>query len=132
MDVQNTTGATATAGAAKTAAADKSLNYDAFLQLLIAQMRNQDPTEPVDPTTQMAQLATFSQVEQGIKTNAKLDAMLTSSALSQADGVIGRTITSVDGFTSGEAVALTVGAEGAIAILEDGTELPLGAGVKIS
>lgn len=132
MEVQGTTGMPAVAASAKPAPADKSLNYDAFLQLLIAQMRNQDPTEPVDPTTQMAQLATFSQVEQGIKTNAKLDAMLTSSALSQADDIIGRTVTSANGATSGEAVALTVGAEGAIAILKDGTEVLLGAGVKIS
>ena len=132
MEVQGTTGTPAGAAAKTSAASKSSLNYDAFLQLLIAQMRNQDPTAPVDPTTQMAQLATFSQVEQAIKTNAKLDAMLTSSALSQADGIIGRTITSADGNTSGEAVALTVGAEGAVAILEDGTEVPLGAGVKIS
>ena len=131
MEIQGTT--PASAAATKNAApAGKSLNYDAFLQLLIAQMRNQDPTAPVDPTTQMAQLATFSQVEQAIKTNAKLDAVLTSSALAQADGIIGRTVTSADGGASGEAVALTVGADGAVAILKDGTEVPLGAGVKIS
>lgn len=134
MEVQGTAASTSPAATAatKTAASGKSLNYDAFLQLLIAQMRNQDPTDPIDPTTQMAQLATFSQVEQGIKTNAKLDAMLTSSALSQADSIIGRTVTSADGRVSGEAVALTVSAEGAVAILKDGTEVTLGAGVKIS
>jgi flagellar basal-body rod modification protein FlgD len=131
MEVQGTTAAHA-AATAKTAPAGKSLNYDAFLQLLIAQMRNQDPTDPIDPTSQMAQLATFSQVEQAIKTNAKLDAMLTSAALSQADGIIGRTVTSADGHASGEAVALTVGTDGAVAILKDGTEVPLGTGVKIS
>lgn len=131
MEIQGTTPSPA-AASAKAAPAGKSLNYDAFLQLLIAQMRNQDPTAPIDPTSQMAQLATFSQVEQAIKTNAKLDAMLTSSALAQADGIIGRTVTSADGGTSGEAVALTVGPEGAVAVLGDGTEVPLGAGVKIS
>ena len=131
MEIQGTT--PAPAPATKTSApVGKSLNYDAFLQLLLAQMRNQDPTGPVDPTTQMAQLATFSQVEQGIKTNAKLDAILTSAALSQADGIIGRTVTSADGGASGEAVAVAVGADGAVAVLGDGTEVPLGAGVKIS
>jgi flagellar basal-body rod modification protein FlgD len=130
MEIQGTT--SAPGPAAKSSAAGKSLNYDAFLKLLIAQMQNQDPTNPVDPTTQMSQLATFSQVEQAIKTNAKLDAMLTSSALAQADGIIGRTVTSADGARSGEAVALTVTAEGAMAILQDGTKVALGAGVKIS
>jgi flagellar basal-body rod modification protein FlgD len=126
--------AASAAGNAQATPAPKksSLDYDAFLQLLLAQMRNQDPTNPVDPTTQLAQLATFSQVEQAIKTNAKLDAMLTSAALAQADGVIGRTVTSADGGTSGEVVALTIGPDGPVAILDDGTELPIEAGVKIS
>jgi flagellar basal-body rod modification protein FlgD len=131
MDVQ----ATAPAQTAKQATETKSrsaLDYDAFLQLLIAQMRNQDPTNPMDPTEQMAQLATFSQVEQAIKANAKLDALLTSSALSQADGIIGRTVTSADGTVSGEVSALTVGADGTVAVLSDGSEVTLGSGVKIS
>lgn len=131
MEIQGTSPAPTLAPKAA-APSDKTLDYNAFLQLLLAQMRNQDPTEPVDPTTQMAQLASFSQVEQAIKTNAKLDAMLTSSALAQADGIIGRTITSASGSVSGEAVALTVGADGAVAILSDGSQVPLGAGVKIS
>lgn len=131
MDVQPTA-SKSTADATGAAARKSSLDYDAFLQLLIAQMKNQDPTNPMDPTDQMAQLATFSQVEQAIKANAKLDALLTSAALSQADGIIGRTVTSADGAAEGEAVAFTVGAGGAVAVLEDGTEVPLGAGVTIS
>ncbi len=131
MDVQATSQKPPAAQATGTASRS-SLDYDAFLQLLIAQMKNQDPTNPMDPTDQMAQLATFSQVEQSIKANAKLDALLTSSALSQADGIIGRIVTSADGAVSGEAVAFTVGTDGAVAVLENGTEVPLGAGVQIS
>src|SRR5690606_1874503 len=130
MDVQHVTTA---AGSAQTVTAKKSsLDYDAFLQLLVAQMQNQDPTNPVDPTTQMAQLASFSQVEQAIMMNARLDALLTSSALAQADGVIGRTITSADGTVSGEVVALRVATGGAVAVLEDGRQVPIVAGTEIS
>lgn len=39
------------------------LDKDAFLQLLVAQMRYQDPLEPTDNTEYIAQLATFSQLE---------------------------------------------------------------------
>src|SRR5581483_10586188 len=39
-----------------------SLDYDAFLRLLIAQMKNQDPTKPTDPSQFVAQLASFSSV----------------------------------------------------------------------
>ncbi len=132
MEVQATAAKPPAAQAAEATQSRSALDYDAFLQLLIAQMKNQDPTNPMDPTDQMAQLATFSQVEQAIKANAKLDALLTSSALSQADGIIGRLVTSADGAISGEAVAFTVGADGAVAVLEDGSEVPLGSGVTIS
>jgi flagellar basal-body rod modification protein FlgD len=37
-----------------------------FLQLLVAQMKNQDPTNPSDPTQFVTQLAQFSQLEQVI------------------------------------------------------------------
>ena len=46
-----------------------SVDYNAFLQLLIAQMKNQDPTKPMDSAQLMSQLASFSNVEQGIKIN---------------------------------------------------------------
>jgi flagellar basal-body rod modification protein FlgD len=35
-----------------------------FLQLLVAQIKNQDPTQPVDSSTFLSQLAEFSQLEQ--------------------------------------------------------------------
>lgn len=132
MDVQNVGGATSAANSTAAAAGKASLDYDAFLQLLIAQMKNQDPTNPVDPTTQLAQLANFSQVEQAIKMNARLEAVLTSSVLAQADGIIGRTITSADGAVSGEVASLTIGESGGVAVLTDGREVAIGTGVAIS
>ena len=54
-------------------------------------MKNQDPTKPMDSAQFIAQLASFSDVEQAVKTNAKLDAMMSSLALTQAEGFIGRT-----------------------------------------
>ena len=37
-----------------------------FLQLLVAQLKNQDPTTPQDPTAFVTELAQFSQVEQDV------------------------------------------------------------------
>lgn len=52
-----------TGGAAGTAAARRNeLGQDAFLQLMIAQMKNQDPTKPADATEFLGQLAQFSTV----------------------------------------------------------------------
>ena len=112
--------------------AGPSLDYDAFLRLLIAQMKNQDPTKPTDPAQFVAQLASFSNVEQGIKMNNKLDTLMTSLALSQAEGFIGRTVISEDGNIAGTVAGIRIISGGAVAILEDGRELLLGAGVTVA
>ncbi len=51
-------------------------DFDTFLTLLTAQLRNQDPLEPVDSTEFVAQLASFSAVEQQVQSNTKLDNIL--------------------------------------------------------
>ena len=108
-----------------------AVDYQSFLKLLIAEMKNQDPTKPMDSTQYVAQLATFSQVEQSVQTNTKLDQIMQSSALSQADALIGRNITSADGKTTGTVASVTLASSGLIAVLQDGTEVPVGAGVSI-
>lgn len=95
-------------------------------------MKNQDPTNPTDPAQWMGQIASFSGVEQAIQTNAKLDALMTSMALSQVDGLIGRTVTSSDGTVSGKVASVNIITGGAVAVLENGSFVPLGEGVKIS
>ena len=108
-----------------------AVDYQSFLKLLIAEMKNQDPTKPMDSTQYVAQLATFSQVEQSVQTNTKLDQIMQSSALSQADALIGRSITSADGKTTGTVTSVTLSSSGLIAVLQDGTQVPVGAGVSI-
>lgn len=108
-------------------------DYDTFLKLLVAQLKNQDPTQPMDPTQYIAQLATFSNVEQTMKTNSKLDSLMTTMALAQADGLIGRTVTSADGEITGKVKSLQVGSGGGtIAVLEDGRKVDLNAGVTVT
>lgn len=51
-------------------------NFDTFLSLLTAQLRNQDPLEPVDSTDFVAQLAQFSAVEQQVQSNNALNEIL--------------------------------------------------------
>ena len=56
--------------------ASSSSDFKTFLTLLTAQMRNQDPLKPMDSTEFVAQLASFSSVEQQIETNSKLSELL--------------------------------------------------------
>jgi flagellar basal-body rod modification protein FlgD len=129
--VAGATQTSTTQSSTTTAAAKASLDYDAFLQLLVAEMKNQDPTEPMDSTQYMAQLASFSSVEQAIQTNSKLDSLLTAQALSQADAALGHTVTSRDGTITGKVESLKITSEGLVATLDSGDTLTLGEGVTI-
>ena len=127
----NTTAAAQTASSA-TSGTNNTLDYNNFLELLVAQLKNQDPTNPSDPTAFVSQLASFSSVEQQVNTNSKLDALLTQSELSQGASIIGRTVTSADGSVSGNVAAVEITSSGVSAILANGQTLSLGAGVVIS
>lgn len=109
-----------------------TLDYDAFLKLLLAQMQNQDPMNPMDSTEYVSQLATFSNVEQGLKTNSKLDQLMVISNLTQATTMIGRTVTSSEGDVSGVVKSVRVDSSGAVAVLENGKEVAIDSGVTVA
>ena len=72
------------------------MGKDVFLQLLVAQMRYQDPGNPVDSSQMMSQTATFSQVEkleQLVNQNAS---MLVLQESATAGALVGRTATYTD------------------------------------
>ncbi len=123
---------TSSGSEATTAEKSATLNYESFLKLLVAQMKNQDPTEPMDSAQQMAQLATFSQVEQTIKTNKNFESLLQRTSLQEANSVIGRTVTSEDGKVTGVVTEVTLYNDGIVAKLDSGEKLVIGPGVKIS
>lgn len=64
---------------------NNELGKDAFLQLLVTQMKYQDPLNPNTDTEYIAQLATFSQLEQ-------LQNLTTTTTNSQAFGLVGRSV----------------------------------------
>jgi flagellar basal-body rod modification protein FlgD len=64
-------------------------NENTFLQLLVAQIKNQDPTQPVDSSTFLTQLAEFSQLEQliGIRQDvSQLDPVTGAPSTSSTTG----------------------------------------------
>lgn len=129
----STSTSTSTSTSNTTAAKSSTVDYNQFLQLLVAQLKNQDPTSPMDSTSYLSQLASFSSVEAQTNTNTKLDSLLTSSALQTADSAIGRTVTSADGTVSGVVSSVSIVSSGSpVATLADGSTITLDSGVKIS
>jgi len=97
------------------------LDKDDFLKLFVAQMQKQDPSAPMDNAQMMAQMASFSQVEQ-MSNLAKInEGVAATLGQTGAVGLIGRTVTYTDAAgavqtgpvekvsTAGGATVLTVG-----------------------
>jgi flagellar basal-body rod modification protein FlgD len=114
----STTGATtATGGASSTsssgtssassAATDPLANEGTFLQLLVAQLKNQDPSQPMDGTTFVTQLAQFSTLEQELASRKDLDAI--STDLSSTSAASGTTAASGTGTTGSSGSSSTTG-----------------------
>lgn len=73
------------------------LGRDAFLNLLVTQLRNQSPLEPQDNSEFIAQLAQFSQLENAEQSNDRLGSLLEASQLSQGAGLVGKKVSFSDG-----------------------------------
>jgi flagellar basal-body rod modification protein FlgD len=66
------TPAASTATATATSGGKITSDFNTFLKMLTVQMQNQDPLNPIDSTDYAVQLATFSGVEQQVRTNQLL------------------------------------------------------------
>lgn len=88
------------ASAATRTESQLAANFDTFLLLLTAQLKNQDPLEPMDSNEFTQQLVQFSQVEQQINSNKNLESLIAlTKARSASDAVsyLGKTLTLTDG-----------------------------------
>lgn len=65
-----------TNAASNSSANQLSANFDTFLTLLTTQLKNQDPTSPMESDKFTDQLSQFAQVEQGIQSNKNLENLL--------------------------------------------------------
>jgi flagellar basal-body rod modification protein FlgD len=108
----------------------ESLGQKDFLNLLVAQLRNQDPLNPLDNEAFVAQLAQFSTVSGISEMNqslGRLAALAGGSARSDAPGWIGRRVAAEDG-TGGTVASVGFAADGSLVLnLEGGANLPAAA-----
>jgi flagellar basal-body rod modification protein FlgD len=94
--VDGVTAATTSGSTTKKSAATLASNFDQFLSLLTTQLKNQSPLDPLDTNQFTQQLVQFSGVEQQLKTNELIEALIAnqqSSAVSTAAAFIGQKVT---------------------------------------
>ncbi len=77
----------------------KTMDKEAFLKLLVAQMSNQDPLEPMDNKDMVLQLAQFSSIEGTNNLNNNFTSFMNTNNLTVASSMIGKTVVYSDATT---------------------------------
>src|SRR5579871_803751 len=108
------------------------VSQNTFLTLLITQLKNQDPMNPQDSSQFVAQLASFSSLEQMTQVNSKMESVLENSVVS----MIGKSVTVADsttssGFAQGTVQGIVYYADGP-ALVVNGKNYPLASVQNVS
>lgn len=77
MATPSSTGTGTTSGSSTSTSSSLSVDKDMFLQLLVAQLKNQDPLSPTDSTQFVTQLAQYEQLEQSVNSGEDISAIRT-------------------------------------------------------
>lgn len=95
--VQTIAVATATTGSGAVKPPADAMGSDAFLKLLVAQLKYQDPSKPADGTALMGQTAQFQMVEKLQQLADQNTQLLSEQQASSAIALVGRTISYTEG-----------------------------------
>jgi flagellar basal-body rod modification protein FlgD len=122
--VTSSTASSTSAGTSTTSSSALNLGSSDFLKLLVTQLQNQDPLNPVSNTDFLAQLAQFSQLEAVTQLNTQFTDLLRLQDLTQGASLVGRDVIYQD-LNSGQNTHGTVQAisvqNGQLAFLINGT-----------
>lgn len=105
----------------------QELDGDAFLMLMMEQLKNQDPMNPMDNSEMLAQQAQFTQLQELQKLN---DSINTNNMIQQANSLVGKTVQIVDPNNTSRLITGIVTSanftNGSATITVNGKEYPLG------
>ena len=128
--INNGTTTGTTTGTSSTTSSDASitsqLGPSAFLQLLTTQLANQDPTNPMDDTQSVSQLAQFSALQASDNLETSFANFQSNFAVLQSSQLIGKTVTVNTGTTTtGTASSSVTGTVSSISVLNGVPQLTL-------
>lgn len=120
-------GSTTTTATKPASSSMDGLGQDAFMTLLLAQMKNQDPLKPMEDQDFIAQLAQFNSLSQLTELNNTMKEFIAAQSLTQGSALIGKTVTGLasDGSTVTGLVSSLRLSGGQVTLEVDGVELPL-------
>ena len=101
----------------------KTMGQTEFLNLLVTQMRNQDPLKPVSDTEFIAQMAQFTSLEQTKEMTTDIQKLRQSYALTQGTGLLGKEVKVATDenedqvFTKGIVTDLKVNKDGGVSLI---------------
>jgi len=101
----------------------KTMGQTEFLNLLVTQMRNQDPLKPVSDTEFIAQMAQFTSLEQTKEMTTDIQKLRQSYALTQGTGLLGKEVKVATGvnedqvFAKGIVTDLKVNKDGGVSLI---------------
>jgi flagellar basal-body rod modification protein FlgD len=119
----NTTDSTSTG---TTSSTQDVTGTDTFLKLLVAQMHNQDPMQPMDSTSFVTELAQFNQVEQTLSLNQTVTSELSAQRASEGIGLLGHIVTYVVPSVDGTSSTTAQGTVSGVNVAGGGVQLTVG------
>ena len=130
-----TTGLFGTPGTTGTSTTSASADKNMFLQLLVAQMRYQDPMNPTDSSQFLAQSAQFTALEKMQAVADQTAALFSAQMAFGASGLIGRTVTWTDADEvthTAQVAGVSFGAQGPMLDVGQADPLPITSVVSVT
>lgn len=101
----------------------QNLNLDTFIQLLVAELQNQDPMSPMSNTEILQQISQIRAIESNTRLTTTLESVVLGQNLSTASSLLGRTIT---GLTDGQNAETVTGKVESVTIADGVAKLQVG------
>ena len=96
MDLTSLTSAGQPGGSASTGAGNFDLKSEDFINMMLVQLQNQDPTEPASNEELLAQMSQIGQLESSNQLQESLSKLVLQSNLGASGNLIGKSVTGVD------------------------------------